>query len=164
MIKFFERGDKEQLKNVLEYVYGCQNVEKMKDKELVFYAIKGAGRAIGCICAASLFQYLLPTVLNITSDFSTYIENRDLLVKILLEAGYEIACKPEGAFYLFIKSLEDDAIAFCKKATEFNLFMVPSDSFGLKGYVRISYCVSSETIKNSEEAFKKLKEYYERSR
>ena len=137
---------------------------KCKDKELVFNAIKGAGRAIGCICAPSLFQYLLPTVLNITSDFSIYIENRDLLVRILSKTGYEIACKPEGAFYLFIKSLEDDAIAFCKKATEFNLFMVPSDSFGLKGYVRISYCVSSETIKNSEEAFKKLKEYYERSR
>ena len=72
---------------------------KCKDKELVFNAIKGAGRAIGCICAPSLFQYLLPTVLNITSDFSIYVENRDLLIKILLDAGYEIACKPEGAFY-----------------------------------------------------------------
>ena len=136
--------------------------EKQQNMLLKFIEEPLSGSFIVILCDNR--SRLLPTVLNITSDFSIYIENRDLLVRILSKTGYEIACKPEGAFYLFIKSLEDDAIAFCKKATEFNLFMVPSDSFGLKGYVRISYCVSSETIKNSEEAFKKLKEYYERSR
>ncbi|MGM9858309.1 MAG: pyridoxal phosphate-dependent aminotransferase [Bacilli bacterium] len=134
---------------------------KCQDKELVFAAVKGAGRSIGCICAPSIFQYLLPTVFNVTSDFSIYIKNRDLLIDILSNAGYSIAAKPEGAFYLFVKSLDKDAIAFCKKATEFNLFMVPSDSFGMEGYVRISYCVSSEMIASSEEAFIKLKQYYE---
>lgn len=131
------------------------------DKDLIFQAIKGAGRALGFICAPSLFQYLLPNCLNVTADFSIYDQNRRKLLQILKRHGFICAAKPEGAFYLFVKSLEADAIHFCEIAKKFNLFLVPSDSFGMPGFVRISYCVSYETIKNSNHAFKLLKQYYE---
>lgn len=130
-------------------------------KEEVFAAISGAGRALGFICAPSLFQHLLPTCLHVTADFSLYDQNRQEMLAILNEFHYQIAAKAEGAFYLFVKALEDDAIQFCETAKQFDLFMVPSDSFGLPGFVRISYCVSPTTIKNSKVAFEQLKKYYE---
>jgi aspartate aminotransferase len=73
----------------------------------------------------------------------------------LTEIGYT-AVKPQGAFYLFVKALESDAAAFCEKAKKHELLLVPSDSFGVCGYVRISYCVAYDTIKNSIPAFKAL--------
>ena len=75
------------------------------------------------------------------------------------ENGFEIA-RPDGAFYLFVKALEKDANKFCENAKKFELLLVPSDSFGYEGYVRISYCVSTEQIINSLPAFKKLADGY----
>ena len=133
----------------------CEN-----SKEL-YSAICGAGRSLGFICAPSLFQYLLPYCLGKTSDISIYKENRDILHSKLTSYGYDVI-KPEGAFYIFMKALEDDAIKFCERAKKYELLLVPSDSFGCPGYVRISYCVSQEMIKRSLPSFEKLiKEYKE---
>ena len=132
---------------------------KCKDSERVYKAICGAGRSLGFICASSLFQFALPKIVNSLSDLSKYKENRDILSKGLLDLGYEFI-QSEGAFYLFVKALEDDAVAFCKKALKYDLILVPSDSFGIKGYVRIAYCVNKKRIIDSLPAFRKLKELY----
>lgn len=125
----------------------------------VYNAICGAGRALGFVCAPALFQYMIPSCLGYTSDLSVYKTNRDLLYETLSSYGYEVV-KPDGAFYLFVKSLEEDANAFSKKAREYELLLVASDSFGYNGYVRISYCVATSVIKASLPKFKELIESY----
>ncbi len=125
----------------------------------LYQAICGAGRALGFVCAPALFQYMIPAVLGMTSDISVYDRNRKLLYDALTSYGYE-AVKPDGAFYLFVKALEADANAFCERAKEQELLLVASDSFGCPGYVRISYCVTTEQIERSLPAFKKLAESY----
>lgn len=134
---------------------------RMSNADEVYDTIKGAGRMMGFVNAPALFQHVIPLAVNLTSDFTTYITNRDLLYKMLTNLGYEVIY-PEGAFYMFVKCLENDDYAFSMKAREFDLMLVPSSPFGVKGYVRIAYCCSTEQIKRSEEAFKKLKESYER--
>ncbi len=126
----------------------------------VFSLIKNAAHNLGFICASSLFQYLIPYCLGITSSFKVYKENRDLLYDELIKLGYEVTY-PSGAFYLFVKALEDDAITFALKARDYELILVPSDTFGIKGYVRISYCVSKNTILKSFKAFESLKKCYQ---
>lgn len=135
---------------------------KMKNKADVFSAFKGSGRALGYESAPSLFQYLLIDCMGLTSDISIYKENRDILYKHLIKLGYQVIY-PDGAFYLFMKSLEDDANKFSENAKKFGLLLVPSDTFGIKGFVRISYCVSKEMILRSLDSFRKLKEYYQKN-
>ncbi len=125
----------------------------------LFDAVCGAGRALGFVCAPTLFQKLIPYCLGKTSDISIYKKNRDILLENLSKFGFTVA-KPDGAFYLFLKALEDDANAFCENAKEFELLLVPGDSFGYPGYVRISYCVSTEQIERSLPAFQKLAKSY----
>lgn len=125
----------------------------------LFDAVCGAGRALGFVCAPTLFQKLIPYCIGKTSDISVYKKNRDILLNNLSEYGFSVA-KPQGAFYLFLKALEPDAVAFCEKAKQFELLLVPGDSFGYPGYVRISYCVSTNMIERSLPAFKKLAELY----
>ncbi len=132
---------------------------KAKNGDLLFKAICGAGRALGFVCAPSLFQFLIPFCLGHTSDLTIYKTNRDLLYKNLTSYGYEIVY-PNGAFYLFMKALESSAVSFCEKAKKYELLLVPSDSFGYDGYVRISYCVETEMIERSLLAFKKLYDDY----
>lgn len=124
-----------------------------------YLAICGAARSLGYVCAPALFQYVLPYCLGKTSDLSIYKNNRDILYTNLVKFGYEVV-KPDGAFYLFVKALEKDANKFSEVAKKYELLLVPSDSFGTKGYVRISYCVSTKQIENSLPAFKKLIEHY----
>ena len=93
------------------------------------------------------------------AQMTVYNENRTLLYNALTEYGFE-AVYPDGAFYLFLKAPEPDANAFCQKAKEFELFMVPGDDFGCPGYVRIAYCVSTQQVKNSLPAFQKLAKSY----
>lgn len=133
--------------------------EKMEDREEVFAAICGAGRALGYVCAPSLFQRVAAKCVGMTGDISVYKKNRDVLYGGLTSLGYECV-RPDGAFYLFVKSPESDAAAFCEKAKEYELLLVPADSFGCPGYVRISYCVSTKQIEDSMPAFKKLAEVY----
>lgn len=126
----------------------------------LFKAVCGAGRALGYVCAPALFQFVIKECLGKTADISVYEKNRDLLIKTAERLGFSCA-KPDGAFYLFMKSPEKDAAAFCEKAKKFELLFVPSDSFGFPGYVRIAYCVSTEMIEKAIPAFEKLsKEYF----
>lgn len=134
---------------------------KMQDSRLVYAAVCGAGRALGYVCAPSLAQRVIAANLGKTSDLSIYRRNRDLLYKNLTDYGYR-CIYPDGAFYLWVEALEPDANAFCQKARDFELLLVPSDSFGCKGFVRIAYCVTTEMIERSLPAFKKLAEAYGR--
>lgn len=138
------------------YIVVNPNCNNCKD---VFAAICGAGRTLGYVCAPALFQHLIPYCLGKTADLSVYKKNRDILCSALTDMGYEVT-KPDGAFYLFVKALEKDANLFSENAKKFELLLVPSDSFGYKGYVRISYCVSTQQIQNSIPAFKELMTYY----
>ncbi len=125
----------------------------------VYAAVCGAGRALGYVCAPNLFQQLVKRVLGKTSDMSVYRDNRDRLCAALTSYGYETV-QPDGAFYLFVKALEEDASAFAERAKEYEILLVPSESFGVNGYVRISYCVSADTIERALPAFKALAESY----
>jgi len=125
----------------------------------VYAAICGAARSLGYVCAPALFQYLIPHCIGKTSDLSIYKTNRDILYNALVDYGYQVV-KPDGAFYLFVKALEKDANKFSEKAKDYELLLVPSNSFGYKGYVRISYCVSTTQIEKSLKAFKDLFDFY----
>lgn len=131
----------------------------MKDCGDVFAAVCGAGRALGYVCAPSLMQYTIAQCLNDTADVSIYDKNRNILYNALTDIGYTVI-KPDGAFYMFVKALEDDANAFYERAKKFDLLLVPSDSFGVEGFVRISYCVDTDLIERSIPAFKALYEDY----
>lgn len=133
--------------------------EELAESKKVMAAVAGAGRALGFVCAPVLFQKAVAKCADVPSDISAYERNRDLLYNGLTELGYECV-RPQGAFYLFVKSPEPDANAFSERAKKYDLLLVPSDSFGCTGYVRISYCVAEKTIVNSMPAFAKLiKEY-----
>ena len=133
--------------------------ESAKDSKKLYAAVCGAGRALGFVCAPSLMQYTVAECTDVLPDVSAYKENRDLLFGALTDYGYE-AVPPDGAFYLFVKSPEPDAVAFCERAKKYELLLVPSDDFGCGGYVRISYCVTAEQIEKSLPAFKALIEEY----
>ena len=131
----------------------------MEEADEVYAGVCGAGRALGYVCAPALFQKLAAKVLNKTADVSAYEQNRDLLSSSLEEMGFKVI-KPDGAFYLFVKSPEEDAAAFAERAKKYEILIVPSDSFGVAGYARISYCVGGEVIKKSLPAFKELAKSY----
>ncbi len=133
---------------------------KNSDWQKLYAGICGAGRALGFVCAPALFQHMIPKCVGMTSDISVYEKNRDLLYNALTEMGFS-AVHPDGAFYLFVRSPEEDANAFSEKAKKHEILIVPSDDFGMKGFVRISYCVSTEQIERSLPAFAELaKEYF----
>ena len=138
------------------YIFVNPTAENAKQ---LYLAVCGAGRALGYVCAPSLFQKMVARCQGVTSDVSVYEKNRDLLAGALREYGFSCV-QPDGAFYLFVKSPEPDANAFCERAKEYNLLLVPGDDFGCSGYVRIAYCVSPDMIRRSLPAFKKLAEKY----
>ena len=129
------------------------------DAEEVSTAVAGAARALGFICMSSLFQYLLVDCLDLPANVETYRTNREILTTNLKRMGYEYI-EPDGAFYLWVKALEPDAQAFSDKAKEFELLLVPSDSFGIGGWVRLSYCIPQKTIEDSMPAFQALMDSY----
>jgi len=133
--------------------------DTVNDWKMVYFAVCGAGRSLGFVCAPSLFQKIVPACIGKTSDISVYKKNRDILCKALSEYGYKVA-QPDGAFYLFVKALEEDSHAFCEMAKKYELLLVAGDSFGYPGYVRISYCVSTEMIEKSLPSFEKLAKEY----
>lgn len=132
---------------------------KMKNAGDVYAAVCGAGRALGYVCAPSLFQRVAARCIGQTADVSVYKKNRDLLYQGLTEYGYKCV-RPDGAFYLFVKAMEEDANAFCERAKKYELLLVPGDDFGCPGYVRISYCVTTEQIERALPAFEKLAKEY----
>ncbi|MDO4982489.1 MAG: pyridoxal phosphate-dependent aminotransferase [Eubacteriales bacterium] len=133
---------------------------KMTDAKDMINAIAGAGRSLGYVNAPSMFQQVILRCFDAVSDVSKYRENRDLLCSIMDELGYEYIM-PQGAFYLFVKALEPDAKSFSEQAKKHELLLVPSDDFGVGGYVRLAYCVSKEMIEASKPAFAALKKDYE---
>lgn len=128
---------------------------RMRDREAVFDAIAGAARACGYINAPSLIQRVVERCLDKTADLSVYAENRDLLYRALRELGYDCVY-PDGAFYLFVKSPDPDAVAFSERAKKYELILVPSDDFGVTGYVRLAYCVPTDMIRRATPAFAAL--------
>ncbi len=131
----------------------------MEDWQIVYAAVCGAGRSLGYVCAPALLQRVVAACIGMTSDISVYKANRDLFYDALVSYGYDVI-HPDGAFYLFVKALEEDAYAFCERAKKYELLLVPGDDFGVKGYVRIAYCVAPDTIRRALPAFEKLAKEY----
>ena len=138
------------------YILVCP---RCKEFASVYQAVCGAGRALGFVCAPSLLQKLLPYCLGKTSDISVYDRNRKLLLERLSEYGFEMI-RPDGAFYLFIKSPSGDANEFCERAKKQEILIVPSDDFGCPGYARLAYCVTTEQIEKALPAFERLAKSY----
>ena len=132
---------------------------EMEGEREVYLAVCGAGRSLGYVCAPSLFQKVVGLTQGVKVDVGIYKENRDILYTGLTEYGYECV-KPDGAFYLFVKSPEPDAYKFFERAKAKEILVVPCDDFGTKGYVRIAYCVDKARIVNSLPAFKALAKEY----
>ena len=133
----------------------------MTEKENVYAAVCGAGRALGYVCAPSMFQRVAAACVNERPDITAYRRNRDLIYSALTEMGYDCV-HPDGAFYLFVRSPEPDANAFSERAKTFGLLIVPGDTFGAPGYVRISYCVGRDMIERSLPAFRDLINTYKK--
>ena len=107
-----------------------------------------ANRTLGCVNAPSLIQKVVAKCVDAKTDLVAYDKNRQALYNGLKECGFE-CIKPQGAFYLFVKSPVEDEKAFCEAGKKYNILMVPGSSFACPGYVRLAYCVSYETIVNS---------------
>lgn len=118
-----------------------------------------ANRTLGCVNAPSLIQKVVAKCVDAKTDLAAYDKNRQALYDGLKECGFE-CIKPQGAFYLFVKSPVEDEKAFCEAGKKYNILMVPGSSFACPGYVRLAYCVSYETIVNSLPKFKKLAAEY----
>ena len=118
------------------------------DATLIVNMCGQISRGIGHNCPSSLMQLAVARVLDRTADFTVYERNRNLLYDCLKEIGFEVV-KPQGTFYIFPKALEEDAVAFCQKALEYDLVLVPADSFGCPGYFRMAYCIETEKVERS---------------
>ncbi len=138
------------------YILVPDEAEKAGD---VYAAVCGAGRALGYVCAPSFIQHVIARCTGQVSDLGVYRKNRDLLYQALTDYGYSCVY-PDGAFYLFVKALEENASAFCERAKKHELLLVPSDDFGMPGYVRIAYCVTTDQITRSLPAFRALAKEY----
>ncbi|MDE6844468.1 MAG: pyridoxal phosphate-dependent aminotransferase [Lachnospiraceae bacterium] len=126
-----------------------------RDAELISAMCSQISRGTGHNCPPSIIQLAVAEVLEMTSDLSVYETNMNILYRELTDLGFECV-KPGGTFYIFPKALEEDAIAFCEKAKKYDLILVPSDTFGLKGYIRLAYCIDTEKVERSLEAFRKF--------
>lgn len=129
------------------------------DFEQLSAAANVATRILGFVNAPSLQQRVIARCIDAKVDVAVYDKNRRLLVDNLRKFGYECA-SPDGAFYLFVKTLEEDDAAFTAKAKEFNLLVVPGSAFACPGYVRIAYCVDYDMIVRALPAFEKLAAVY----
>lgn len=116
-------------------------------------------RGIGHNCPPSIIQLAIKNVLYKTSDLSVYETNKNILYTELTKMGFDIV-EPGGTFYMFPKALEEDAVAFSNKAKELDLLLVPSNSFGVPGHFRISYCIPTEKVERSIPVFQKLADLY----
>ena len=134
------------------YIAVCPKMEDAKD---IYLAVCGAGRSLGYVCAPSLFQHVAARTLDAKVNVDAYKKNRDLLYDSLNAYGFDCV-KPDGAFYLFVRSPEPDAYAFYERAKAHEILLVPCDDFGVKGYVRIAYCTAYETVAGALPAFRRL--------
>ncbi len=125
------------------------------ESKRLYAAIAGAARASGHVCAPSLWQKVIARCAHLRPDLESYDRNRKALYEGLTAMGYEMA-KPDGAFYLFIKTPGGDANYFSEMAKQRDLLVVPGDGFGCPGYFRICYCVSYDLIQRSLPVFEAL--------
>ena len=112
-------------------------------------------RGTGHNCPASIIQLAVAECLDTTSDLSVYERNMELLYAELVRLGFTVV-KPGGTFYIFPKALEDDAVAFCRKAQAYDLALVPGDTFGCPGYFRMAYCIDTEKVRRSFAALERF--------
>lgn len=130
------------------------------DAELISAMCGQISRGIGHNCPPSIMQLAVAEVLDLTSDMSIYEKNMNILYKELTDLGFSCV-RPGGTFYIFPKALEEDAVAFCKKALKYDLVLVPSDTFGVPGYFRMAYCIDTEKVERSLEPLRRfVKENY----
>ena len=125
------------------------------DSKKLYASICGAARAMGHVCAPSLWQKVIARCTHLRPDLVAYDRNRKALWQGLMEAGYEVA-KPDGAFYLFVKAPGGSAKAFSEKAKKLDVLVVPGDDFGCPDYFRVCYCVSYDKIVRSLPLFREL--------
>lgn len=128
---------------------------KIKEVDILMKALEYCNRTLGFVNAPALFQKVIGDSLNAKVKVENYEEKRNFLYENLTRIGFECV-KPQGAFYLFPKTLIPDDVAFCKAATKYNLLLVPGSGFGCPGYMRIAYCGSLEMMKKSIPAFEAL--------
>lgn len=133
--------------------------DSVEDQPLVYAAVAGAGRSLGYVNAPSLFQRVCAECAGETADIRIYETNKNILTQGLRKLGYHVV-EPQGTFYLFPRTLIPDDVAFCEKAKDFNLLIVPGSGFGCPGHTRISFCVPTERVERSLAAFAKLAEFY----
>ena len=125
------------------------------DAELISAMCSQISRGTGHNCPPSIIQLAVAEVLDLTSDLSVYETNMNILYKELTDLGFQCE-KPGGTFYMFPKALEEDAVAFSEKAKKYDLILVPGDSFGVQGYFRIAYCIGTEKVERSLDAFRRF--------
>ncbi len=134
--------------------------DEASDSESLISAACVATRILGFVNAPTLQQKMVVKCLNEKTDISYYDRNRETLYNGLTQLGFT-CIKPQGAFYLFVKSPIENEKEFCEAAKKYNILIVPGSSFGCPGFVRMAYCVAYETIVNSLPKFKELaKEYF----
>lgn len=134
------------------YVYVPADAE---ESDRLYAAVAGAGRRMGYVCAPSLLQLAVAKCVDAKPNLEDYTTNRNLLLEALTSYGYECAA-PDGAFYLFVKAPNGDGNAFSEKAKAKNVLIVSGESFGCKEFVRLSYCVSTKTVKGALPIFREL--------
>lgn len=125
---------------------------KCTDADVISVICSQISRGTGHNCPPSIIQLAVAEVLELTADLSVYETNKNILYKELTSLGFECV-EPGGTFYMFPKAPGGDAIAFSEKAKKHDLILVPSDTFGVKGYFRIAYCIDTEKVERSLEAF-----------
>ena len=133
--------------------------DEVSDFPSVYGAIAGAARTLTHVNAPSLWQFVVARCVGKPSDITTYEKNRNLFYEGLLKAGFSCV-KPQGAFYLFPKSLEADDYAFCERAKKYDILLVPGTDFGCPGHFRASYCIDTSKIERALPLFEKLAEEY----
>ncbi len=138
------------------YIAVCPKMDECGD---IYLAVCGAGRSLGYVCAPSLFQQVIAKCINAKVNIEAYKENRDLLYDNLTAYGFDCV-KPDGAFYLFVKSPSGDAFELYERAKKHEILVVPCDDFGVSGYVRIAYCTSKETVLGALPGFERLAKEY----
>ncbi len=130
------------------------------DAELMIQMCGQISRGIGHNCPTAMVQLAVAGNLDVTADLSVYETNRNILYRELQALGFTVVC-PAGTFYIFPKALEEDAVVFCEKAKNYDLILVPGDSFGCPGYFRMAYCIDTEKVERSIPALRRFveKEY-----
>ena len=133
---------------------------KATDADIISVMCGQISRGIGHNCPPSIIQLAVSEVLGVTSDLSVYETNMNILYDELTSLGFEVT-RPGGTFYIMPKALEEDSIAFCNKAKDHDLILVPADNFGAPGFFRMAYCIDTEKVVRSLETIRSfVKECY----